>query len=96
LVRKFEEKIPEFKEKYYSKKSHIENAVLIICVHIRRGDIVGSFLCINTSIFRKIVSEVTAVLEARGISYKVHVFTQGDLCDFDVPGVEIFSDVDAI
>src|SRR5262249_47159937 len=67
-------------------------------VHIRRGDyvILGIPLHISTSLFNKVVSEVTAVLDARGISYKVRIFTQGDLCDFDVPGVEIFSDVDAI
>jgi hypothetical protein len=87
--------IPEFRRKYYSNKSPIQNEVFTICVHIRRGNITASMFT-STSIFMKIVSEVTAVLDARGINYKVQIFTQGGLCDFDAPGVEIFSDVDAI
>jgi hypothetical protein len=98
LVRKIEGTIPEFRRKYYWNKSPIQNEVLTIGVHIRRGDYVtlGIPVLISTSLFNKVVSEVTAVLDARGISYKVQIFTQGDLCDFDVPGVETFSDVDAI
>lgn len=98
LVRRFEETIPEFRRKYYWNKSPIQNEVFTICVHIRRGDITADRFT-GTSIFKKVISGVTVVLEARGISYKVKIFTQGDLCDFsglNVPSVEIFSDVDAI
>jgi hypothetical protein len=99
LTRRFETTIAEFRRKYYLNKSPIKNEVFTICVHIRRGDMMLEARFISTSIFKKVVSEVTAVLDARGTSYKVQIFTQGDLCDFagwDVPGVEIFSDVDAI
>src|SRR5262249_26875305 len=64
LVRKIEETIPEFRRKYYWNKSPIQNEVLTIGVHIRRGDyvILGIPLHISTSLFNKVVSEVTAVL----------------------------------
>lgn len=99
LFRKLEETIPEFRRKYYWNKSPIQNEIITICVHIRRGDVIDdagwdrNFT--RTSIFTKIVLEVKAVLDARGISYKVNIFTLGD-SDFDLPGVKIFSDVDAI
>jgi hypothetical protein len=102
FIRRFEATIPEFRRKYHWNKSPKQNEILTICVHVRRGDINTlddarwhrSFT--STSIFKQVVSEVTAVLDARRVSYKVQIFTQGVLCDFDEPGVEIFSDVDAI
>jgi hypothetical protein len=36
------------------------------------------------------------LLDARGATYKIEIFTQGCLYDFDLTGVEIFSDVYAI
>jgi hypothetical protein len=104
LTRRFEATIPEFRRKYYWNKISVQNKALTICVHIRRADIKDDWLddagwhsdFTSTSIFKKVVSEVTAALDARGIGYKVQIFTLGDLCDFDVPGVEIFSDVDPI
>jgi hypothetical protein len=97
LDRKLEETIPEFRRKYYWNKSPIQNEILTICVHMRRGDATADrHYFASTSFFKKVVSEVTAVLDLRGVRYKVQIFTQGNLCDFDVPGVEIFSDVDAI
>lgn len=98
LVRRFEATIPEFRRKYYWNKSPIQNEVFTICVHIRRGDVTADRFT-STSIFRKIVSEVTAVLDASDISYMIQIFTEGDPCDLaelNVPGAKIFSDVDAI
>jgi hypothetical protein len=98
LVRSFEVTIPEFRRKYYWNKSTIQNEVLTTCVHIRRGDCKADWFT-STSIFKKVLSGVTAALDARGITYKVQIFTQGDPCDIaelNTPGVEIFSDVDAI
>ena len=100
LTRLFEATIPEFRLKYYQNKSPIRNEVLTICVHIRRGDFRPDWPSFtSTSIFKKAVSGVIAVLDARGLSYKVQIFTQeglGDFAGLNVPGVEIFSNVDAI
>jgi len=102
LDRRFEATIPEFRRKYYSNKSPVRNEILTICVHVRRGDVTvnsNSDRYTSTNFFKKAISEVTAVLDARDISYKVRIFSQEDhraFAELNVPGMEIFSNVDAI
>ena len=101
LTRAFDATIPEFRRKYYSNKSPRRNEVLIVGVHVRRGDITSSRpdRWTSTSLVAETVAKVRAVLDAHFTKYKICVFSEGDNADFaklEAPGTEFFLDADPI
>jgi hypothetical protein len=101
LTRAFDATIPEFRRKYYSNKSPRRNEVLIVGVHVRRGDITSSRpdRWTSTSLIAETIGKVRAVLDAHFTKYKICVFSEGDDADFaklDAPGAEFFLDADPI
>ena len=93
--------IGEFRRKYHANKSPRTNQRLTVCVHLRRFnrfdnnvDYVAPF-----SRVARTLAEVRTVLDAKGIEYAVHLFSQGHLSELPETlrnGVELHLDSDPI
>jgi hypothetical protein len=101
LAESFKALIPEFRRKYYLKKSPRVTDEVTVAVHIRRGDALPDnpdYFTSNESILRTITA-VKSVLDTHKVEHKIRAYSQGDVADFaefSRLGVELFLDVDAV
>jgi hypothetical protein len=101
LARRFKAIIPEFRRKYYLKKSPRKTKGVTVAVHVRRGDISHKdpdYFTRNGAILRTITS-VKSILDTHKVEYRICVYSQGNRADFaelSLPGVEFFLDADAV
>lgn len=94
--------VPELRRKYYSNKSKRKNEVLVVWVQVRRGDVTSSRyppMWTSASFIAETIAMVKEVLDARGLRYKICVFSQGtydEIKELDTVGTEIFLNGDPI
>lgn len=93
--------IPELRKKYYCNKSPVENDVITVAVHMRRGDVGPELKQRFTPIDAvcETVRQVKAILDHNNANYGISLYSQGAASDFiglQQLGVELFLDIDPI
>jgi hypothetical protein len=91
--------LPELRRRYYLNKPLRTSKQLSVAVHIRRGDALAhTYLLTNHQKILTTVSTVQSSLEARGLSHRLCIFSQGqpaDFAEFSALNAEFFLDTDA-
>lgn len=93
--------LQELRRKYRSNKQPRKNTRFTVCVHARRRN-AGDFHDGDSTDMEQLATalrQVRSVLDGRGMSYVLHVFSQGAPEDFnglDVPRECLFLDIDPI
>jgi hypothetical protein len=92
--------IPDLRKKYYLNKSPRANTVLMVAVHMRRGDVgVGHEVFTSTAAIERTIVAVKSVLDTLGITHRIYLYSQGlesDFAELKAFGVQMFLNVDAI
>jgi hypothetical protein len=102
LASAFHATIPEFRRKYYLNKFPRSNEVIMVCIHLRRGDVTKEWypeIWTSAAIISSTVSKIKHILDVRSLKYRICIFSQGDRSEFvelQSLGVELFLDIDAI
>lgn len=101
MAERFRAIIPEVRRKYYVNKSPGKANQFTVAVHIRRGDVSQDnpgYFTADEAILRTIAT-TQSLLNARNVSYKIAVHSQGvpaDFANFSRLGVELFLNTDAV
>ena len=101
LTQHFKGMIPEFRRKYYGKKSPRRTDEVRVAVHVRRGDVpaLNEELFTSTASVAGTVAAVKTALDRRGIDCSIAVYSQGlaaDFAELTALGAGLFLDADAI
>lgn len=104
LDRRLKAIIPEFRRKYYLNKSPRTTEEVTVAVNIRRGDVSAEnlpYLFTRTEKILHTLNTVKSILDARNISYRVDVYTNGNEAEFSEfrrlgAGMHINPEVDPI
>jgi hypothetical protein len=94
--------IHEFRRKYYSNKHARNNAVVIIGVHVRRGDVSkeqNQYMWTDNSMIRHTIDQVLTILDNNNMKYRINLFSEGSVSDFgefEAIGANLFINADAV
>jgi hypothetical protein len=92
----------QFREKYYVNKAPRINSILVVGVHVRRGDVVskdGSLRWTDLTDISKTISKVVSFLDKRKLKYRVELFSEGSDSTFsevESLGVKLFLNADPL
>jgi len=102
INRMFELTTPILRKKYYSNKSPLKNDILVIGVHVRRGDVnphVYPDMWTSIASIKTTMQRVQLVLQGFKLKYRFCVFSEGgneEFSDLALPNTEFYLDADAI
>jgi hypothetical protein len=92
----------EFRRKYYLNKDKRTNTVLIVAVHIRRGDVTSDGepdLWTELAEVAATIETVRNVLSAMNMPFRIQIYSEGnaeELREFEDAGAELFLGKDAV
>ena len=85
LARGFGALIPEFRSKYYRNSPPRATRDVTIAIHVRRGDVSSdsfSSRYTGTEKILRTLSDVKSILDARGITCRIDVYSNGNRSEF--------------
>jgi len=85
LAHRFEALIPEFRRKYYLSGHPRVTKEVTVAVSIRRGDVSADSypgLFTRTEVILQTVSDVKSILDARDITYRIDLYSNGKSGEF--------------
>lgn len=78
--------IGSLRNKYFKNNKSSPEESLIICIHIRRGDVSinnsNSFRYTHNQFLVEKLKTISQLLDSNAVHYKIHIFSQGRLPDF--------------
>lgn len=95
LTAHFRASLTDFRRKFYLVNPKRITAEVTVAVHIRRGEVSASrynHLFTSTETTLRTLADAVSILDARGMKYKVSVYSEGnavDLAEVALPGVEL-------
>jgi len=85
LRNRFKAAIPDFRRKYYQDQHPRETGDVTVAVNIRRGEVSAvqnNHMFTGNETILRTVRTVKSILDARGIKYRIDVYSNGDSGEF--------------